>query len=70
MFATQHCRCPDDVTCGQATGDPDRQTLARELIDDCQTLEGAAILGLTEDKIVAPDMIGIARPAHALRQRG
>lgn len=44
--------------------DVDSLPLAGELVDNGQTFEATAIIGLVKDEIVAPDMVREAGPVH------
>ena len=67
MLAKQLVENPDDIARGEAAANPDRQPLARELIDHRQTFELPGILGLIKHKIVAPHVVREAGPLHPLR---
>ena len=52
----------DDTEAVDATGYPDRQTFAGELIDQCHQSELAAVVGLRLDEVIAPDVVAMLRP--------
>ncbi len=52
----------NDAQAVDPAGDPDRQTLAGELIDQGHQPDFPAIMGLGFDKVVGPDMIAVLRP--------
>src|SRR5579883_3081285 len=51
----------------ESSGDADRQAFARELIDQSQEPQTAAIVRARLHKIVAPDMVGLLRPQSNAR---
>jgi hypothetical protein len=51
----------------QATGYLQRQAFPRELVDQRQALQGAAIGGHIKHEIIGPDMVGITRCLRHLR---
>jgi hypothetical protein len=51
-----------DVVRGEAAGDPDRQALPAELVDDHEHPEHLAVAGAVLDEVVGPDLVRALRP--------
>jgi hypothetical protein len=51
----------DDVCRPKLAGDPDRQALVGELVDDVEQPEPAPVVGAVLDEVVAPDVVGPLR---------
>ena len=52
----------DHVGALELAGDPDRQALAGELVDDVQHPDLPAVVGSGFHKVVRPDVVGALRP--------